>query len=62
VPIDLLAIHLECGFALTYAGNLIGDNQRRPLERVVEASQKISGVLPRGVSRWNAPLLRGTMP
>jgi hypothetical protein len=41
VPIGHRAIRLQCGCALTYASNLMGDDQQRQLERVVEASQKI---------------------
>jgi hypothetical protein len=62
VPIEPLAIRLQCGCALTDADHRIGDDQRRPLERVIEAFQQIWGSPPRGVPRWNAPILRGAMP
>ncbi len=62
-PFENLAISLQCSFALTYTGNLmIWDDQRRKLELVVEASQKIWGSPPLGVPRWHEPILRGAMP
>jgi hypothetical protein len=62
-PFENLAISLQCGFALTYTGNLMmWDGQRRTRELVVEASQKIWGSPPLGVPRWNEPILRGAMP
>jgi 5-methyltetrahydropteroyltriglutamate--homocysteine methyltransferase len=42
VPLDQLAISPQCGFASDVVGNLIGeDDQRRKLERVVEAARRI---------------------
>jgi 5-methyltetrahydropteroyltriglutamate--homocysteine methyltransferase len=44
VPIENLAISPQCGFASTALGNLLTwDDQKRKLELVVEASQKIWG-------------------
>ena len=44
VPLERLAISPQCGFASDVAGNLIGEeDQRRKLERVVEAARKIWG-------------------
>ncbi len=44
VPIENLAISPQCGFASSDLGNLLSwDEQRRKLELVVEASQKIWG-------------------
>ena len=44
VPLERLAISPQCGFASDVAGNLIEeDDQRRKLERVVEAARKIWG-------------------
>ena len=42
VPLDDLAISPQCGFASDVVGNLVSeDDQRRKLERVVEAARKI---------------------
>jgi len=41
---------------------MMWDGQRRTLELVVEASQKIWGSRPLGVPRWHEPMLRGAMP
>jgi 5-methyltetrahydropteroyltriglutamate--homocysteine methyltransferase len=44
VPLERLAISPQCGFASDVVGNLIEeDDQRRKLERVVEAARKIWG-------------------
>ena len=63
MPLENLVIHLWCGFALTYAGNLMTwDDQRCMRDLVVEAFQQIGGETPRGVLRWTAPIRRGAMP
>jgi len=42
VPLERLAISPQCGFASDVVGNLIDEeDQRRKLERVVEAARKI---------------------
>ena len=44
VPLDQLALSPQCGFASEFAGNLITeDDQKRKLERLVEAARQIWG-------------------
>ena len=44
VPLERLALSPQCGFASDVVGNLIDEeDQRRKLERVVEAARKIWG-------------------
>ena len=44
LPLDQLAISPQCGFASDVVGNLLGlDDQRRKLERVVEAARAVWG-------------------
>jgi 5-methyltetrahydropteroyltriglutamate--homocysteine methyltransferase len=44
VPLDQLAISPQCGFASDVVGNLISaDDQKRKLERVVEAARQVWG-------------------
>jgi 5-methyltetrahydropteroyltriglutamate--homocysteine methyltransferase len=44
LPLDQLALSPQCGFASDVVGNLLGpDDQRRKLERVVEAARAVWG-------------------
>jgi 5-methyltetrahydropteroyltriglutamate--homocysteine methyltransferase len=44
LPLDQLALSPQCGFASDVVGNLLGpDDQRRKLERVVEAARQVWG-------------------
>ena len=62
VPIEPRALPLQCGFAMTSASNLCGDDQRRQMEHVVETSQPFWNSPPRGVLCWHVPMRRGAMP
>jgi 5-methyltetrahydropteroyltriglutamate--homocysteine methyltransferase len=39
LPFDQLAISPQCGFASDVAGNLLGADERRKLERVVDTAR-----------------------
>jgi 5-methyltetrahydropteroyltriglutamate--homocysteine methyltransferase len=44
LPLDQLAISLQCGFASDVVGNLLSeDEQKRKLERVVETARRVRG-------------------